>query len=148
MARSSKVKRKPLFAQMAVTSFDNTFRAIFNQANEEVSRLSRINAAMLILENNLLDPERISQMDTMQQIALLELISRNQQTAIRNVLGFSGTLTKVRSLVAIHDGIKTTTKMGDDYEEELVVTGRLLDHDPEMKFLAESFDEDELDEDI
>lgn len=142
MARTA-LKRKPLFADMAVKSFDSTFRAIFTQANEEVGRLSRINGAMRILEDNLLDPERINQMDTMQQISLLELLSRNQQTAIRNVMGFSGTLSKVRGLVAIHDGIRAVTNLDDADDDAPVVTGRLLDHDPEMKLISGSFDEDE-----
>lgn len=121
--------KKPQFADLAVRSFDTTFRAIFNQANEEVGRLTRINAAMRILEDNLLDPERIQEMETMQQIALLELLSRNQQTAIRNVMGFSGTLSKVRGLVAVHDGIRQVTDLDTAKDDEPVVTGRLLELD-------------------
>lgn len=143
MARTA-LKRKPLFADMAVKSFDNTFRAIFAQANEEVGRLTRINGAMRILEDNLLDPDRINQMDTMQQISLLELLSRNQQTAIRNVMGFSGTLSKVRGLVAIHDGIRAVTSLDDVEDDEPAVTGRLLDYDPEeMKLISGSFDDED-----
>lgn len=133
------LSKKALFADMAVKSFDGTFRAIFTQANEEVSRLSRINGAMRILEDNLLDPDRIQNMDTMQQISLLELLSRNQQTAIRNVMGFSGTLSKVRNLVAIHDGIRAVTTMDDD--DEPSVSGRLLEYDDDMPSYVDDEDE-------
>jgi hypothetical protein len=90
----------------AVQSFERTFRCIFKQANEEVDRLERINSAMNLLENRLLDPETIEAMDTMQQIALMELLSKNQQAAIKNVMGFSGTLAKVKTVVGVFDGIQ------------------------------------------
>ena len=79
---------KKSFHVAAVDSFERTFRAIFQQADEEVDRLDRINSAMSILEAQLLDPERIGEMDTMQQIALMELLSRSQQSTIRNIMGF------------------------------------------------------------
>jgi hypothetical protein len=96
-----------------VRSFENTFRCIFKQANEEVARLERINSAMNLLEERLLDPETIEEMDTMQQIALMELLSKNQQAAIKNVMGFSGTLSKVRTVVGIYDGIQQFTALPD-----------------------------------
>lgn len=125
----SKVAKRPLFADLAVRSYDSTFRAIFNQAHEEIDRLGRINVAMRLLEDNLLNPDRIQDMDTMQQIALLELLSRNQQTSIRNVSGFGTMLTKVRNLVSIHDGIKRVTQLEseEDDGESPIVTGRLLE---------------------
>lgn len=95
----------------AVDSFERTFRAIFKQADEEVDRLDRINGAMSVLEAQLLDPERIGEMDTMQQIALMELLSRSQQATIRNIMGFSGTLSKIRTVVGIYDGIQKYTAL-------------------------------------
>ena len=100
---------KQSFHGLAVDSFERTFRAIFKQANEEVSRLDRLNGAMNLLEGQLLDPERIGEMDTMQQIALMELLTRSQQSAIKNIMGFSGTLAKIRTVVGIYDGIQAYT---------------------------------------
>lgn len=102
---------KKSFHVAAVDSFERTFRAIFKQADEEVDRLDRINSAMGILETQLLDPERIGDMDTMQQIALMELLSRSQQATIRNIMGFSGTLSKIRNVVGIYDGIQAYTAL-------------------------------------
>ncbi len=99
------------FSQLAVASFDRTFRAIFNQSHEEVERLERINAAMNLVEQQLLDPERIQEMDTMQQIALMELLSRTQQATLKNVMSFGGTLEKVRTIVSISDGIQKYTAL-------------------------------------
>lgn len=114
------------FHLSAVASFERTFRAIFKQANEEVSRLDRINNAMNLLEGQLLDPERIQEMDTMQQIALMELLSRNQQATIKNIMGFSGTLSKIRTVVGVYDGIQQYTALpgsptGDFPNEELLL---------------------------
>lgn len=101
------------FHVQAVRSFENTFRCIFKQANEEVARLERINSAMNLLEERLLDPATIEEMDTMQQIALMELLSKNQQASIKNIMGFSGTLSKVRTVVGIYDGIQQFTALPD-----------------------------------
>lgn len=101
------------FQIQAVHSFENTFRCIFKQANEEVARLERINSAMNLLEERLLDPETIGEMDTMQQIALMELLSKNQAASIKNVMSFSGTLSKIRTVVGIFDGIQQYTALED-----------------------------------
>jgi hypothetical protein len=103
--------RDPSFTELAVSSFDRTFRAIFKQSHEEVARLDRINSAMNLIETQLLDPERIQEMDTMQQIALMELLSRSQQSTIKNVMSFGGTLEKVRTIVSISDGIQQFTAL-------------------------------------
>lgn len=124
------IPRKELFATLAVNSFDQAFRAIFSQTDEEVQRLQRINAAMRILETTLLDPARMEQMDTTQRIALLDLLSRNQQTAIRNVTSFGSILTRVRNIVATHDGLQRNNflTLGEDGEAREV---RLLTQDDE-----------------
>lgn len=121
----------------AVQSFERTFRCIFRQANEEVDRLERINSAMNLLENRLLDPETMEAMDTMQQIALMELLSKNQQAAIKNVMGFSGTLAKVKNVVGVFDGIQRYASLPDspdgdfpelDHDEHPLI-GQLMDAD-------------------
>lgn len=109
---------KGSFHLEAVNSFERTFRAIFKQANEEVDRLDRINTAMASLEETLLAPEAIAEMDTMQQIALMELLSRSQQSTIRNLMGFSGTLSKVRNVVGIFDGIQGYASAQDSPDGE------------------------------
>lgn len=121
------------FQLQAVRSFENTFRCIFKQANEEVARLERINTAMNLLEERLLDPATIEEMDTMQQIALMELLSKNQQAAIKNVMGFSGTLSKIRTVVGIYDGIQQFTAIENspegDFPELEHNTNMLMGHD-------------------
>lgn len=109
---------KKAFHIEAVDAFERTFRSIFQQANEEVDRLGRINTAMATLEATLLDPENIAAMDTMQQIALMELLSKSQQATIRNIMGFSGTLGKVRNVVGIYDGIHQFTSTPGSPEGE------------------------------
>lgn len=103
--------RELTFSELAVSSFDKTFRAIFNQAHEEVDRLERINTAMNLVEQQLLMPDRIQQLDTLQQIALMELLSRTQQATIKNVMAFGGTLEKIRTIVSISDGIQQYTAL-------------------------------------
>ena len=109
---------KGSFHLEAVNSFERTFRAIFKQANEEVDRLDRINTAMATLEETLLAPDAIAELDTMQQIALMELLTRSQQSTIRNLMGFSGTLGKVRNIVGMYDGIQGYTAAPDSPDGE------------------------------
>jgi len=127
------VKRQaltPNFATLAVQSYDRTFRAVFHQAGEEVDRLQRINGAMRILEDHLLNPDVIQNMDTNQQVTLLEILTRNQQTAIRNVMGFGTMLRHVRALVSTHDGLLDAAGQSvHSDQEDLQVAGRLLEHD-------------------
>lgn len=122
----------------AVQSFESTFRCIFNQANEEVARLNRINTAMALLERRLLDPDVIEEMDTMQQIALMELLSKSQQSTVKNVLGFSNVLSKVRTIVGVFDGIQQYTALpespdgefpGLSYDSPTPLLGTLMDDD-------------------
>ena len=102
---------KESFHIEAVNAFERTFRAIFRQSNQEVDRLDRINQSMLLLENQLLDPTVIAEMDTMQQIALMELLTRSQQSTIRNLMSFSTTLEKVRNITGVFDGIQSYTSL-------------------------------------
>lgn len=105
------VRKKISFHELAVDSFDATYRAIFEQSHREVARLHRINEAMDFVEHQLLDPERLQEMDTMQYIALMELLGRSQQSIIKNVMSFGGMLEKVKTVVGIHDGIQGYTSL-------------------------------------
>lgn len=132
-----RVMSEKAFHLEAVQSFERTFRCIFRQANEEVDRLERINSAMNLLESRLLDPETMEAMDTMQQIALMELLSKNQQAAIKNVMGFSGTLSKVKTVVGVFDGIQRYASLPNSPDgefpeldcEERPLIGQLMDDD-------------------
>lgn len=120
----------PNFASLAVQSYDRTFRAVFHQAGEEIDRLQRINGAMRVLEDRLLDPAVIQNMEVNQQVTLLEILTRNQQTAIRNVMGFGTMFRNIRSLVSTHDGLLDAAGQSlQGEQDDLEVTGRLLEHD-------------------
>lgn len=118
------------FSNLAVTSYDKTYRAIFSQANEEVDRLGRINHAMRALERRLLDVDAIERMDVAQQLTLFEILSRSQQVSIRNVTGFASILRQVRSIVSVHDGLKDADILEHDpptEEFDFETSGRLLE---------------------
>lgn len=125
------VRKEELFASKAVRSFDRTYRAIFTQAEEEVDRLQRLNGAMNQLENLLLNPDRIETMDVSQQVMLLDLLSRNRQIAIRNVMGFSTTLGQVRNLVALHDGIRKGSSL--TAEDGMDTSSKLLEYEDDYE---------------
>jgi len=97
------------FAGQAVSAFERTYSALFNQAHTEVTRLERVNHAMGMLEQTLLDPERIADMDASQQIALAELLTRTSNSTIRNLVSFSDLFMNIRSVVGLLDGVQKFT---------------------------------------
>lgn len=97
------------FSQEAVSAFERTYRALFEQAHIEVDRLEKTNAAMRKLETALLDPERIEEMDVGQQIALAELLGRTSQGSIGNLMRFSNLFMNIRTVVGLLDGVQKFT---------------------------------------
>lgn len=97
------------FASVAVGAFERTYRALFEQAHIEVDRLEKVNRAMAEVEESLLDPERIKEMDIGQQLALADMLNRTSNGAIKNLMGFSTVFLQVRSVVGLLDGIKRHT---------------------------------------
>lgn len=102
------------FAAKAVDVFNTTHQALFNQANQEVARLERLNRAIGHLENHLLNENTMDGLSATQQITLLEVLVRTQQASIRNVTSFAAMLTKVRELVSIHDGVNQAMVLDRD----------------------------------
>ena len=97
------------FSHHAVSAFERTYTALFKQAHTEVSRLDRVNVAMAILEQSLLDPDRIAQMEPAQQIALAELLLRTSNGTISNLTKFGQLFMNIRSVVGLLDGVQRFT---------------------------------------
>jgi hypothetical protein len=107
----------PQFANQAVSAFERTYSALFEQAHIEVNRLERVNNAMGMVEDALLDPERIAEMEPSQQIALAELLSRTSNVTIRNLVQFGNLFMNIRSVVGLLDGVQQFT--GSSLPEDL-----------------------------
>jgi len=99
----------PNFAGNAVSAFERTYSALFEQAHTEVNRLEKVNRAMGMVEEALLDPERIATMEVGQQIALAELLSRTSNTTIKNLVQFGNLFMNIRSVVGLLDGVQKFT---------------------------------------
>ena len=97
------------FAVDAVSAFKRTYEALFEQAHTEVDRLNRVNAAMHVLEETLLDPARVRDMDPAQQIMLAELLTRSSSTSVRNLVQFGQLFMNIRSVVGLLDGVQRFT---------------------------------------
>jgi len=108
------------FANHAVSAFERTYSALFEQAHTEVNRLEKVNAAMSMVEDALLDPERIANMDPTQQIALAELLSRSSNSTIRNLVQFGTLFMNIRSVVGLLDGVQKFTGPSLPYERSVL----------------------------
>ncbi len=97
------------FAIDAVSAFKRTYEALFEQAHTEVDRLNRVNAAMQVLEETLLDPARVREMDAAQQIMLAELLTRSSSTSVKNLVQFGQLFMNIRSVVGLLDGVQRFT---------------------------------------
>ena len=105
------IKRKPTFGANAVSAFERTYDSLFEQAHVEVERLDKVNVAMTLLENELLDPERIANMEVGQQLALADLLSRTSNNTIKNLMGFGTLFMNIKTVVGLLDGIQHTTSI-------------------------------------
>ena len=97
------------FSRSAVSAFERTYSALFEQAHTEVDRLARVNIAMSTLEEALLDPERIANMEPAQQIALAELLLRTSNGTISNLTKFGQLFMNIRNVVGLLDGVQRFT---------------------------------------
>ena len=101
------------FAGKAVNAFENTYTKLFEQSQIEVNRLNRINGAMGALEETLLDPQRVREMEPMQQIALAQMLTNASTATIKNLLQFGNMFMNIRTIVGMLDGIQTSTTVID-----------------------------------
>ena len=107
----SRIERKPTFGANAVSAFERTYDSLFEQAHVEVDRLEKVNVAMSLLEESLLDPERIADMEVGQQLALADLLSRTSNNTIKNLMGFGSLFMNIKTVVGLLDGIHSTTSI-------------------------------------
>jgi len=102
------------FAGKAVNAFENTYQSLFDQSQIEVGRLARINDAMGALEQTLLDPERIREMEPAQQIALAQMLTLASTATIKNLMQFGTMFMNIRTIVGMLDGIQKPTSLSPD----------------------------------
>jgi len=95
------------FSSDAVSAFERTYSILFQQALTEAERLERVNGAMAILEQELLDPERIAQMDVSQRLMLLDMLSRTSNSSIKNLMGFGTMFMNIKTVVGVLESVRT-----------------------------------------
>lgn len=109
----SKVIPHNTFAGKAVDAFEQTYTKLFEQSQAEVQRLDRINAAMGALEETLLDPDRVAEMEPMQQIALAQMLTTASTATIKNLMQFGNLFMNIRTIVGMLDGVQTSASAHD-----------------------------------
>ena len=105
------------FAGKAVSAFETTYQSLFDQSQIEVQRIARINDAMGALEETLLDPERVRQMEPAQQIALAGMLTQASTASIKNLMQFGTMFMNIRTIVGMLDGIQRPTSLSQDVGE-------------------------------
>lgn len=105
---------KENFSNDAVTAFEKTYSVLFEQALTEADRLQRVNGAMSVLEQELLDPERIAQMDTAQKLMVFDLLTRTSNTSIKNLMGFGQMFMNIKTVVSILENTKNSNAISQN----------------------------------
>ncbi len=118
---------KDTFTQDGVEAYEKTFSTLFEQANRDCGRLQRINAALETIEETLLDPERITNMNVLEQVALADLLGRSQTATVGNLLRFGDVLLQIKTVVGTFDGLKRHAVLPS--EEARRFPMRTFDHD-------------------
>lgn len=107
--KSARRVKPSKFSMTAIRSFEETYNALFEQSTIEVERLGKVNRAMAILEETLLDPERLQELEVAQQVALVQMLSRTSNDTIKNLMGFGQMFLNIRNVVGLLDGIQKHT---------------------------------------
>lgn len=96
----------PPFLENAAGAFDQAFCAIFEQAVFESERLGRTNTALRTLEDKLLDPQALQDLDPMTMVELYKALAMNSAQSTRLLLDISRTITGTRAVATIMANIK------------------------------------------
>lgn len=109
---------KERFSTNAVEAYERTYNSLFSQANIEVVRLNKINRAMEMIEERLMDPEAIARMGEAQQMALMELLMRSSNSSVNNLQRFAMLFKDIRNVTGTLASIKDQTAINGEYEVE------------------------------
>lgn len=99
------------FALNGIAAFERTHMSLFNQTNREIERLNRINEAIDFLEPLVLERDNLRALDARTQVFLLDVLSKNRQTTVGNLLQLSKVLSNIREIVGIQDGLQAYTAL-------------------------------------
>ena len=121
VTRSTSMTSKESFSKDAVTAFEKTYSVLFEQALTEAERLQRVNIAMGVLEEELLDPTRIAEMDTSQKLLVFDLLTKTSNTSIRNLMGFGQLFMNIKTVVSILENTKNSTLVHTDEEHSDII---------------------------
>lgn len=103
--------KKPLtkFTSKAIDAYSRTYQALFTQASLEADRLQKINSTLKLLEDSLLDPDTVRDMEPSQKIMLFDLLTKNSQLVTRNLMSFGTMFLNIRNVVSFMDGLNNNT---------------------------------------
>lgn len=103
--------KKPLtkFTSKAIDAYSRTYQALFAQASLEADRLQKINSTLKLLEDSLLDPDTVRDMEPSQKIMLFDLLTKNSQLVTKNLMSFGTMFLNIRNVVSFIDGLNNNT---------------------------------------
>lgn len=94
------------FNTLGINAFESTFRALFEQASTQSTRLSRITAILTVLEEGLLRPEALESLNEVEKAALFRDLIDQSNTITRNLVALAKPFTNLRLIIATLDGLK------------------------------------------
>jgi len=94
------------FNNLGINAFESTFRALFNQANSQSTRLKRISHVLKVLENNLLTPEALEQLNASERLVLYKTLAEQADSITRELIALSKPFIGLRVIIGTFDGLR------------------------------------------
>lgn len=109
------LQEAPPFLSAALDAFENAYGAIFAQTIIESKRLKKMNAAIEVLEEKLLNLEEIKKMDSLTQVELYNALRANAGGSTRLLMDISRNITQTRAVASIMANLR---RMAEAYEQK------------------------------
>ena len=94
------------FSELALEAYEETMRQLYVQSLVEVERIRRSNALLQRLEEDILNPVHLENLDLGSKMALAESLSKNNQVSTKSLIEFGKILQNVRSTVGSFEGLQ------------------------------------------
>lgn len=125
----SKIIKKQ-FTNEAIEAFRNTYSVLFNQAQEEAVRISKLNIVLRKLEDDLFDEETLEEMETGQKVVLYDLVMKSNNSAVNNVMKFSQAFANIRNVIGVVDSFDNFKEKIE--ERDITPKNKTLEHNKDF----------------
>jgi len=98
------------FNSLGITAFESTFRALFEQANSQATRLTKIRSILEALEDELLTRDALAEMNQAEKLTLFRDLMVQSNVLTRGLLSLARPFGSLRIIIATLDSLREYKK--------------------------------------